>query len=234
MMQATVVWNPKYGKYDGIHAGKVVSRCSTVPKVREYFLVRGFAESNIMVVPFVTKPAQTILPKAVFATNDQVRDRLRMEVAMVVDHAKRLYGNKISLNPAVRFFNRGSAGGRAHYRDMSVSFNEVLAKENPVEFNNTVIHEVAHLVVKQIYPLAKPHGKEFKHVMISLGGNGKRTHSYDVSSVKQQRSYTYHVIKCGCKEHLVSKARAFRAASLKCKKCGTRCEYTGKTVTRTN
>lgn len=226
-MKATVVWNEKYSKWDGIHCGKVVSRCANPDKVVEYFLKRGFISANVTVINSKTSAPKKV--KTVVANGKSVRDRLIAETMDVVKSAKSVFN--VDLNPAVRFFNRGTVAGKAHYKDMSVSYNEVLAEENPKTFNNTVIHEVAHLVVRKLYPYASAHGKEFKFVMRSLGGNGERCHSYDVSSVKVKRSYTYHVVKCDCGEHKVSKARAMRASNLRCKKCGSRCTYNGKTVT---
>jgi predicted SprT family Zn-dependent metalloprotease len=227
MMRAQIVWNSKYNKYDGVLNGKVLSRCAQIGKVSSYFAARNIEWD-------ITKEVspRTILPSVLFGakTDDSVRDRLRVEVAEVLEHAKKIFGNKINLNPEVKFYSRGTIAGKAHYRDMSVAFNEVLAKENPTEFNNTVIHEVTHLIVKQVYPSASAHGFEFKHVMQSLCGNGKRCHSYDVSSVKEKRSYTYYIVKCSCSEHKLSKQKAAKASILRCKKCHSNCTNTGKTV----
>jgi predicted SprT family Zn-dependent metalloprotease len=246
-MRATVVFNPKYGKYDGIHAGKVVSRCATMMKVVEYFKSRGFSFTDIdLTAAYAVPPAMVVaartqvkatnrtanVPK--FSTQPALHAQLKNEVREVCERARKLFGPEVIGSPEVKFFSRGTTAGRAHYRDMSVSLNDIIARDNPTKFSNTVSHEVAHLVVKKLYPLAKPHGYEFKRVHRALGGTGATCHSMDASNAKVTRSYTYGVITCGCvgKEHLVSPQRAKRAANLRCRKCGSYCTNTGRTITK--
>jgi predicted SprT family Zn-dependent metalloprotease len=46
--------------------------------------------------------------------------------------------------------------------------------------SNTVPHEVAHLVCYARPELGRKHDAGWKRVCVALGGNGKRTHNYDV------------------------------------------------------
>ncbi len=235
-MRAMVIWNPKYSMYDGVLDGKVLSRCKTPQKVVDYFTKRTIA----CIVPDIditskVQPVHTFLPKSPLVgkpVRTAVRDQILADVHETIEHAKRLFGDKIRLEPKVSFFDNSARGGWANYVKHEVAFNEVLASENPLTFKNTVQHEIAHLITKQLYPWGKAHGKEFKHIFRSLGGNGSRTHNYDTSSVKQKRSYTYSVVKCSCQEHKVTPKRA-ETKILRCKLCHTICVPTGRTVSVT-
>lgn len=120
------------------------------------------------------------------------------EVDMVVRRANQLFGLNMS-RPNIKFINRGCRSGRAMYYTDEIEFNEILARENPDTFHNTVKHEVSHLVAYKVYgEIGKGHGKHFKSVFIRLGGNGKRTHSYDVSSVKQKYTRRKFGYNCKC------------------------------------
>lgn len=132
--------------------------------------------------------------------------------------------------PIVRFFNKGRVAGRAYYSLHLVEFNEVLAKHNPEKFYETVIHEVAHLVTRKLFPRAKQaHGPEFKAVDTALGGRGTRCNSYDTSVSKVTKTYTRYVCKCACKEHTVTKRVASQASRFYCKSCKAYLTYTGET-----
>ena len=52
----------------------------------------------------------------------------------------------------VGFYEKGVSAGKAWRVGNKVEFNIVLAEENASEFDNTIIHEIAHLVTYQVYP----------------------------------------------------------------------------------
>lgn len=110
------------------------------------------------------------------------------------------------------FYNlRGTTAGTAHYGQWELRFNPVLLMENVDDFiARTVPHELAHLAVEKVFPEAhhptgysgfrrakrEVHGASWQTIMRTLGANASRCHSYDVSSVKKNRTtYTY---QCGC------------------------------------
>ena len=153
------------------------------------------------------------------------KTQLKAAVAKATIKARELYPT--FLPPIVGFYEKGTVAGRAYYLTHKVEFNLTLARENSEEFENTVIHEVAHLVTKHMYPRAKQaHGPEFKRVFIAMGGNGKRCHSYDVSTAKREVVRTYVVYKCACQEHMITPATHKKIntgmKSFKCRMCGTR------------
>ncbi len=164
------------------------------------------------------------------------RDAIRNEVLSVIAKANKIYPN-IKLDvPTVSFYSKGGHAGLAYVQRNHVEFNEVLAKENGDSFKSTIIHEIAHLVAKRVFPKAKQaHGPEFKHVDVSLGGRGTRCHSYDVSSVKQKRNKTRYQVVCACQTHWTTKkvveALKNPRNTVTCKQCGSKVEYTGKMKT---
>lgn len=104
---------------------------------------------------------------------------------------------------------RGRAAGTAHLQKNELRFNPFMFQQNSAEFLETVVpHEVAHIIVFQIYGNAvKPHGKEWKAVMLKVYGlSPSRTHTFDVPPQKQ--SYEY---RCSCQRHQFTKHRHTRA-----------------------
>ncbi len=111
----------------------------------------------------------------------------------------------------VGYFNKGRVAGLSYRNRNLVTFNEILMKENPLEFHKTIIHEVAHQVTYRVFPYARQaHGPEFKLVMnrllrkVGSVETATRCHSYDTSSVTVRKT-TRHTYRCkgGC-EHNIS------------------------------
>lgn len=73
---------------------------------------------------------------------------------------------------------------------------------------NTVPHEVAHLVCDLLYGLnrIKPHGDEWKQVMSAFGADARVTASYDLKDIpiRKLKMYPY---RCSCGEQLLSSIR---------------------------
>lgn len=176
-----------------------------------------------------TKTATTKARSVVF--NSNVRKTLEARTMEVVNKANVLFPTLRMDEPKVGFFQKSATAGKAHYGEWMVTYNEVIAQTNGLDvFDNTVIHEVAHLVVKKLYPFAKAHGWEFKQVMRTLGGSGERCHNYDVSAVKTTLARNY-VWACGCQKHNVTGRKHTnmmkRPGAYRCKKCGVSVKFVG-------
>ena len=110
---------------------------------------------------------------------------------------------QIEDTPIILFSKRGKVAGTANFGKWTLNFNKVLMEENPETFiNQTVPHECAHLIARLLNKNIKPHGREWQNVIITLGGNPKRCHSYDTSNsaVYHKTKYLY---KCDCQNHVV-------------------------------
>ena len=124
---------------------------------------------------------------------------------------------------------RGRAAGTAHLQKNELRFNVYMYQQNPSEFIDTVVpHEVAHLIVYQIYGnTVKPHGKEWQAVMIKIYGlRPNRTHTFDTPP--QKNAYEY---QCSCQKHQFSKQRHSRAqkgTEYVCKGCKSTLQFVDK------
>jgi SprT protein len=155
-------------------------------------------------------------------------------VMVVTEKANSVFPRLDMQIPIVDFYRKGRTAGKAFYFLHQVTFNEVLAQENPNTFFNTVIHEVAHLVTHKLYPFCKQHhGPEFKQVMRMLGGDGKRCHTYNTESVRIIKTKTRYVYKCDCQEHKVTKTTHTKISighKFSCKRCKSTIGFTGKVL----
>lgn len=197
-MSIQVYFSVKYGMFEGKIDGKVVSRAKTPERVQNTInkiLATGSCRNKNAVKP-VSKPKFTI--------DYAVRDRVITKTEQIKKDAERIFGTDLD-GLKVSFFNRGSRAGFARYSSFEVGFNEVLAKENPIEFENTIKHEIAHHVVRKVHPFAKPHGHEFKRTLLLLGGNGKTCHQMDVSNCAQKRTKWVYSCNTCSKEYKVGK-----------------------------
>ena len=126
--------------------------------------------------------------------------------------------------PKLNFNLRGQTGGKAYYRQHEIRLNkELLGIEANTQqmVENTLAHELAHLIVGASYPRAKPHGIEFQRVMRRLGEVPTTTHSMDIAPKSGEVPY-----KCNCvDEHMLSPIRhkkVLRGASYRCGICKTK------------
>ena len=112
------------------------------------------------------------------------------QVARVLAQADKLYGVKIS--PTVSFNLRGRVAGWAGCTlcrvtrtasNFRLRFNCELIEGKHFDdiVNNTVPHEVAHLVCYARPDLGSKHDAGWQRVCLALGGDGKRCHTYEVS-----------------------------------------------------
>lgn len=93
-------------------------------------------------------------------------------------------GHTIRLNTTAIF------GDEAHFRDM---------------VNDTVPHEIAHIVCHRNPSLGRKHDAGWAAVCRTLGGTGKRTH--DMITIEFARGRTYIYTSTGGKEYAISEQR---------------------------
>jgi len=80
-----------------------------------------------------------------------------------------------------------------------------IAKKNGKEaFKPTIVHEIGHYIAKCLYPqYIRPHGKEWKAIMVSLGVNDpKATHTLKCTSARKVKKVPYH---CSCLTHMITR-----------------------------
>lgn len=107
----------------------------------------------------------------------------------VLARAKELYG--VDINPSISYNLRGRVAGWAGCKhcmmtrkatSFSLRFNRELIQGKHFEDirDETVPHEVAHLVCYARPELGRKHDGGWRRVCIALGGNGRTRHDYDV------------------------------------------------------
>lgn len=128
---------------------------------------------------------------------------------------------------SVRFDLKGKSSGMFVVRQHQpfIRYNEMIFSEYYADaLINTVAHEVAHYVVFSVWGLkkTKPHGAEWKQVMMMFGLKPEVTSSYEVEHIplQKQRRFEY---ACVCMTHQITttrhnKVQAGRAV-YSCRKC---------------
>ena len=115
-----------------------------------------------------------------------------------VEKANKLFD--IDLQPIVRFDLKGTCTGRAERlgsQDYIRINPEAVDKDLDYILNNTVPHEVAHLVCYVKFPRERGHGKYWKSVCTKLGyENPSRCHNIDLTPTRKTRKWLY-VLDCG-------------------------------------
>ena len=122
------------------------------------------------------------------STLDQRKAEIISKVKQVLDQAKDLY--MVDIKPAIRFDLKGRCAGiagRTSAGQYYLRFNTTLMTDDASYqhiLNDTVPHEIGHLVCYKKPELGNRHNPGWKRVCAALGGNGKRCHSMEVIYAK--------------------------------------------------
>lgn len=134
-----------------------------------------------------------------------LRKRVEEKVAENIAAASAFF-NQSFATPCITYKLSGTVAGRATYASHQIDLNYILLQRETEDMvNDTVPHEVAHLITGIVYPKTKgsrdckgsPHGPEWQSVMRVLGVNPSRCHTLDVSDLKRVTSRS-RVIRYVC------------------------------------
>ena len=133
----------------------------------------------------------------------ELKQRINDKLKLVIARVEQKYNITVPF-PTVVYALRGTTAGTANYATWTVDLNAGLLLQNVDEFiERTVPHEMAHLACHKIYPEShireyigggrfskrSPHGPKWQEIMRVMGVSDiTRTHSYDVSTVKQVKA----------------------------------------------
>lgn len=148
----------------------------------------------------------------------EVFDRLLQSGAISEDRKVLIRGlvGRVSVE-----FNNGftSRMGDAMFSTRRVRLSAPLwGRATVAERRETVIHELAHIVTRALFPHASAHGREWKWVMSLSGGSGARTHRVDTSDLKRAGA----TFSCGCRSYTLGSTRVARirkGAVYTCRTC---------------
>ncbi|MFV1983902.1 MAG: SprT-like domain-containing protein [Thiohalomonadales bacterium] len=158
----------------------------------------------------------------------KVQQQEVIEVTMsFIQRACRYYDRQFVEIP-VLFDLTGRASGMycIKARKKYIRFNPWLfAKYYDDSLSDTIPHEVAHYISDELYGLRniRPHGAEWKSVMLLFGVKAKATGNYDLSGIptRQHKRIDYH---CACDTYQFTTKRHNQVlrgtASYACRKCG--------------
>ena len=143
----------------------------------------------------------------------------------------------------IKYNLHGTTAGKAqnlkNNTQFKLWFNLIIMNDNLLDYDQTIIHEIAHLFQYAIYDKKniKPHGQEF-HKINKILGNTRltRCHSYNVESIKELRKpkikYIYTCIKCNKNFKLSSNlhTKINNGQNRICVNCKQKIIYTGKMI----
>lgn len=147
-----------------------------------------------------------------------LQDRITQKLKDCIQILEAKYNRSFKM-PIVKYDLRGRVAGTAYSIKNEIQINAGLLLDpryTEEQINNTVPHELAHLVTYVLYPetmtrqyyawgkrtKAQPHGPRWQEVMWAMGVVPTRTHNMDTTNVKVVRSNS-------------------RTIEWKCSKCGT-------------
>lgn len=164
--------------------------------------------------PTITAPQRT---EVLAATEASVR------------RGEALFERQFDRVPVV-FDLRGRAAGmyRIIGERREIRFNpHIFARHFDDCIARTVPHEVAHSLCHQLYgwDAIRPHGAEWRALMLAFGADAGRTHNYDLDGLPR-RVHAVHAYRCDCQFHQLGSRRHQRAslgqAVYRCRECGHR------------
>lgn len=127
--------------------------------------------------------------------------------------------------PQVLFNQRGKIAGCALLQKNVLRFHPLIYQQNHRHFLEHVVpHEIAHLLVWQLYGKTAPHGRHWQQIMNEVFElPALRTHQYDVDNLGI-KTITY---QCRCGEVPLTMRRhnnVLKGTIYRCKRCKTNLE----------
>lgn len=127
--------------------------------------------------------------------------RFQRKAQNCIDDYNERYGTDVPY-PTVYLNLKGvRCYGTADYKKLMIRMHKRYCEDYFEDaFNDTLPHEVAHIIVGHLFPSARPHGKEWKRVCKFLGCTPKRA-SKDISLRQYKKEHFY---SCGCQSFTLS------------------------------
>lgn len=171
-----------------------------------------------MVLTTADKKERNKAPLKIAPLSAKQQQHVIDETHAYINTAERLFD--IKLKPVEILFNlNGRAAGMYRIRTVKKGFFArpkreirynayIFAKYFDDNYGTTIPHEVAHYIADMRYGLnnIKPHGSEWKKIMLAFNADSSVTADYDLSGIplKKQQTHTY---VCDCQQHQISMVR---------------------------
>jgi len=149
----------------------------------------------------------------------RLKQQLLERIEQCYEVAQRRLNHTFPL-PNVLFNQRGKIAGCALLQKNTLRFHPLIYAQNHAHFLEHVVpHEIAHLLVWQLFGKTPPHGRQWQQIMnqvFELPAN--RTHQYDVDNIGIKTA-TYACL-CGDIELSMNRHnRVKKGAIYCCKRC---------------
>jgi len=164
--------------------------------------------------------------------NEVVQNEIIILVDDYIDRANHLFEKNFPPIEVV-FDLKGRAAGmyRVARNHRVIRFNPYhFAKHHEENMNETIPHEVAHYITDLVYGLRniRPHGVQWKDLMLKFGVEPKRTYSYSLDGIPT-RIHKRHTYTCGCMKFEITTRRHNKIqqeqAQYSCRQCGGKLKY---------
>ena len=128
----------------------------------------------------------------------------------------------------LKLYRNSNCAGRAKGIH-GMEINADLAEQHPEQLRDTVLHELAHLMVHLNHDhRCKPHGREWQDMMYLLGVSPEVCHRMHQPDVPVIPHNTHHY-RCACRDHYLKSGRHNKhicyGVQYRCRECGTDLEY---------
>ena len=113
--------------------------------------------------------------------------------------AERKWPDKNFHIPIIKYDINGRMSGQIIYTQPinTIRLNYNVMKANWGKFDQTIIHEIAHLITRIVFgPYAQGHGREWKYVMRFLDVTPQRCSNYELPEETKQNRIPYQCSKC--------------------------------------
>lgn len=163
-----------------------------------------------------------------------VKEKLESLYSLIEEHYSLALSCRVDYS--LRGTRAGTALSRRKFGRVSIKPSENIIRLNlgmlqdPIlhddMVNDTVAHELAHIVCHHLHPKARGHNQWWRSIALTLAGTGKRTHDYDVSAhrIRKMKRFQYQCSNPQCaKDYELSAIRhnrVLRGASYYCAVCG--------------
>lgn len=160
----------------------------------------------------------------------QQQQQVLQKTASYIHLAVDIYNKNIGQIP-VYFDLKGRAAGMyvSEHKNQYIRYNPyIFAKYFEDNLLITVPHEVAHYISDVLYGLRniKPHGSEWKNIMLSFNTEPNITSDYDLTGIPVRKLQRFEY-QCGCRKHQLT---AIRHNKVRRGKVSYRCKYCASPV----
>ncbi|OIQ46821.1 MAG: hypothetical protein BM565_09740 [Gammaproteobacteria bacterium MedPE] len=151
--------------------------------------------------------------------NSQLKSELLIVVERCYRTAEQCLGRQFP-RPEVLFNQRGKIAGCALLQKNMLKFHPKIYEQNKAHFLEHVVpHEIAHLLVWQVFGKTAPHGRQWQHMMVNVFNvPPSRTHQYNVDDIGIKH-ITY---RCDCGDIKLTMRRhnnVLKGTIYRCKTC---------------